>query len=279
MAKIMIYGTTSSAGKSTIATAMCRYYRDKGYKVCPFKSQNMSRNSFKLQDGKLISNAQAIQAYAAGIEADEYMNPILLVPSSDTGSDVYVLGKLYKHMNTKEYYSIKKELKAKVKEVFEELEKKYDVMIIEGAGSPAEINLLEDDFVNTGMAELADTNAIIVADIDKGGVFASIYGTYMILDEKDRSRIKGYIINKFRGDASLLDEGIKKLHELTGLECLGIVPYTKLEIADEDSLHDYEKAVNAHMAEHDAMNNEIDRLAEVFEEAIDIDKLNAILGL
>lgn len=279
MASIMVYGTTSSAGKSTICNALCRLYKRRGYKVYPFKSQNMSRNSYKMKNGALISSAQAIQAFCAGREPEYSMNPILLVPSSDIGSDVYINGKFFKHMKANEYYKIKKELRKAVQEIYTKVKDDNDVIIIEGAGSPAEINLLECDFVNTGMADIADTNCILVADIDRGGVFASIYGTYNILSEEDRKRIKAFIINKFRGDISILKPGIDKLQEMIGIPCIGVLPYTKLEIADEDSIKDYEKNANKHPENIRAMDAEIDRLCDLFETYIDIKRVDEIAGI
>lgn len=236
MGKLMVYGTTSSAGKSLITTGLCRILSNMSYRVSPFKSQNMSRNFAYTTDGKVISTAQVLQAYAARQDLDVRMNPVLLVPSSDTGSKVYVEGDYIGHMEARQYFQYKKDLGPKIKEIFEDLYKEVDHIVIEGAGSPAEINLLDNDFVNTGMARLADAKAILVVDIDRGGAFAHLYGTYFILAEEDRKKIKGFVINKFRGDPSILKPGIDQIEKLTGTPVLGLLPYKDYKLPDEDSL-------------------------------------------
>ncbi|SHE28479.1 cobyric acid synthase [Caloramator proteoclasticus] len=233
--KIMVQGTSSSCGKSLTAAALCRIFFKDGYSVCPFKSQNMSLNSFVTIEGYEMGRAQALQAYAANIEPEVYMNPILLKPTTDHKSQVIFMGKPISNMGAKEYFTFKPKLKNRIYEIYKEIEKKYDVVVIEGAGSPAEINLKKDDFVNMGMAEMADSNVILVADIDRGGVFAQIYGTYMLLEEEERKRIKGVIINKFRGDKSLLEPGIRMLEELIPVKVIGVVPYFEFNLDDEDS--------------------------------------------
>lgn len=276
MKSLMIQGTTSSAGKSTLVTALCRIFAQKGIDVYPFKSQNMSRNFMHTNTGKRISSAQFVQAHAAKIEPSEYMNPVLLVPETDVGSEVVILGKTYKFMKAREYFDYKKELKEKIKEIYKELSAEHELMVIEGAGSPAEINLNENDFVNMGMAEIADANVLIVTDIDRGGSFASLYGTLMLLKEGDRKRVKGFIINKFRGDKSLLDSGITMIEELTGVPVLGVIPYTHLEIVDEDSIIEYRK--KAHCCFDPVMlEEEIERLADIVTQNMDIDRILKML--
>lgn len=276
MKSLMIQGTTSSAGKSTIVTALCRIFAQKGIDVFPFKAQNMSRNYMHTNTGKRISSAQFVQAHAARIEPSELMNPVLLVPETDVGSEVVILGKIYKYMKAREYFEYKSELKEKIKEIYDEISSKHELIVIEGAGSPAEINLNENDFVNTGMAEIADADVLLVTDIDRGGSFASLYGTVMLLKEEDRKRVKGFIINKFRGDQSLLDSGLKMIEELTGIPVLGVIPYTHLEIVDEDSLIEYRK--HAHCCfDPVMMEDEIERLAGIVTENMDIDKILKML--
>lgn len=234
MPGIMIVGTASSAGKSLTATALCRIFTNDGYKVLPFKSQNMSLNSYVTMEGLEMGRAQVLQAQGAKVEPRAVMNPILLKPTSDRKSQVIIKGKPYKNMDVIEYYDFKPQLKEMIRNTYDELESECDIVVIEGAGSPAEINLMADDIVNMGMAEMADAPVLLVGDIDKGGVFASIYGTVMLLDEKDRRRIKGIIINKFRGDKSILQSGLDKIEELTGIPVVGVIPYMNVKLDEED---------------------------------------------
>ena len=233
---IMVQGTASDSGKSTLVTGLCRYYKNRGLRVFPFKSQNMASNSAFTLEGKEISKAQITQAEAAGLEADIRMNPIFLRPSSDTGSDVILNGEVHGHMSAMDYTKFKKDLKPFLRKTYEEIEKENDLIILEGAGSPAEINLQENDLVNMGMAEIADCPVILVADIDLGGVFASIYGTVLLQKPEDRERIKGIIINKFRGDVDILRPGLDMIEDLTGIPVIGVVPYSDIHIEEEDSV-------------------------------------------
>lgn len=277
--KLMIYGTTSSAGKSLMTTALCRIFANKGYKVAPFKSQNMSRKFTTLEDGKVIASAQVLQAIAAKRDLDYRMNPLVLAPREDNGSDIYFKGEKIAYMKAREYFSYKKSLKPEIKEIFYDLLSENDIVFIEGAGSPAEINLLDEDFVNTGMAEIADCNCILVTDINRGGAFAHLYGTVEILDKKDRDRIKGFVINKFRGDKSLLDSGIKKLEELTGIPVLGVIDYKYYNLPDEDSLVEENKPLNLEELSNEEIENELDRLAIDFENSLDMKKIEELIGL
>ena len=237
MAKvIMVQGTMSSVGKSLIVAGLCRIFKQDGYKVCPFKSQNMALNSYITADGLEMGRAQVMQAEAAGIEPDVAMNPILLKPTSDVGSPVIVNGKVIGNMKAREYFEYKKELVPEIMRAFDKLDKEYDIIVIEGAGSPAEINLKDNDIVNMGMAKLVDAPVILVGDIDRGGVFAQLLGTLMLLDDDERSRVKGLVINKFRGDKGILDPGITMLEEKGNVDVVGVVPYMKLNLEDEDSL-------------------------------------------
>lgn len=267
----MIQGTTSSAGKSLFCTGLCRIFKKKGLKVVPFKSQNMSSVFFTTADGKKISSAQALQARAAGIEPRPEMNPILLIPKTDVGSKVIILGEEKKEMKAREYFEYKKTCKPMILETFQKLEKENDIVVIEGAGSPAEINLNQNDIVNMGMAEMADAPVLLIADIDRGGVFAQLYGTVMLLPEKDRKRIKGMIINKFRGDKSLLDPGIKMIEDLVNIPVIATIPYMHLELADEDSLIDDDKKCNTQAQSDAELEKELDKLAALIEENSDMD--------
>ena len=272
MAKsLMIQGTASDAGKSLIAAGLCRILKQDGYTVVPFKSQNMSSIFFTTADGKKISSAQALQAKAAGIEPRPEMNPILLIPKTDVGSKVIILGEEKKEMKAREYFEYKKTCKPMILKTFQKLEKENDIVVIEGAGSPAEINLNQNDIVNMGMAEMADAPVLLIADIDRGGVFAQLYGTVMLLPEKDRKRIKGMIINKFRGDKSLLDPGIKMIEDLVKIPVIATIPYMHLELADEDSLIDDDKRCNTQAQSDAELEKELDKLAALIEENSDMD--------
>lgn len=233
---IMVVGTASSAGKSLLATGLCRVFMQDGYKVAPFKSQNMALNSYITRDGKEMGGAQAIQAEAAGLEPEACMNPILLKPTGEAQSQLIVMGNVQKVLGAAQYYEEKAQLRPVVEKAYNELAKRMDVVVLEGAGSPAEINLKQDDFVNMGMAEIADAPVLLVGDIDRGGVFASLYGTVELLEPEERKRIQGIVINKFRGDVELLKPGLKQLEELTGICVLGVVPYLPVVIEEEDSL-------------------------------------------
>lgn len=237
MAKnIMIQGTMSNAGKSLIAAGLCRIFKQDGYKVAPFKSQNMALNSFITADGKEMGRAQVVQAQAAGIPPDVRMNPILLKPTTDVGSQVIVNGVVQGNMRAMEYYRRKREFLPAVLEAYHALEQEFDIIVIEGAGSPAEINLKSEDIVNMGLAKLVDAPVLLVGDIDRGGVFAQLYGTIALLEPEEQRRVKGTIVNKFRGDRAILQPGIDILERICGVPVAGVVPYAHLDIDDEDSL-------------------------------------------
>lgn len=233
---IMIQGTMSNAGKSLIAAGLCRIFAQDGYRVAPFKSQNMALNSCVTEEGLEMGRAQAVQAEACGVKPSVLMNPVLLKPSTDVGSQVIVMGKVRANMKAADYFRYKKELIPEILEAYRKLEEENDIIVIEGAGSPAEINLKRDDIVNMGLAELVDAPVLLVGDIDRGGVFAQLAGTVMLLEEKERRRIQGMIINKFRGDVSLLKPGLEMIEEICGKPVIGVVPYAQVDIEDEDSL-------------------------------------------
>lgn len=232
---IMIQGTMSGAGKSLLVTALCRIFLQDGWTVAPFKSQNMALNSFVTADGKEMGRAQVLQAQAAGKAPDVRMNPILLKPSSDVGSQVIVNGEVRGDYRARDYFKMKRQLIPDIMEAYNSLAAENDIIVIEGAGSPAEINLKADDIVNMGLAKLVDAPVLLAGDIDPGGVFAQLYGTVALLEADERKRIAGTIINKFRGDVSLLQPGLTMLEELTGVPVLGVVPYTRVVLDDEDS--------------------------------------------
>ena len=233
---IMVQGTMSNAGKSLVVAGLCRVFRQDGFRVAPFKSQNMALNSYITAEGLEMGRAQVMQAEAAGIEPSVYMNPILLKPTSHVGSQVIVNGRVRGNMPAKEFFEYKKELIPDILSAVEHLSEEYELIVMEGAGSPAEINLKDHDIVNMGMAELVDAPVLLVGDIDRGGVFAQLYGTLELLEPEERSRVKGLIINKFRGDKSILDPGIEMIGKKAGVPVVGVLPYMDIRLDDEDSL-------------------------------------------
>ena len=234
---LMLQGTASHVGKSILVAALCHIFKNQGLKVAPFKAQNMALNSFVTLDGGEIGRAQAFQAEAAGIEPSVDMNPILLKPTSDMGGQVIIHGRVYGNMSAREYHRFKKEAKRYVMESYSRLSEKNDVIVIEGAGSPAEINLRENDIANMGLADMVDAPVILIGDIDRGGVFASLIGTMELLTSPERKRVQGFIINKFRGDIELLKPGLDFLENKTGLPVFGVVPYLKdIILPDEDGV-------------------------------------------
>ena len=235
-ARIMIQGTMSNVGKSVIAAGLCRIFTKDGYRVSPFKSQNMALNSYITKDGLEMGRAQVMQAECCQKEPESDMNPVLLKPTSDVGSQVIVNGKPVGNMKAREYYSYKTKLIPDIKAAFTRLSKENDIIVIEGAGSPAEINLKENDVVNMGLAKMVDAPVLIVGDINPGGVFAQLKGTLDLLEDDEKDRVKGFIINQFRGDVSLLKPGTDELTKRTGKEVLGVIPYLDIDLEDEDSL-------------------------------------------
>ena len=239
MAKvIMVQGTMSGVGKSFLVAGLCRIFKKDGLRVAPFKSQNMALNSYITEDGLEMGRAQVMQAEAAGIKPDVCMNPILLKPTDSVGSQVIVNGEVIGNMKAREYFEYKTKLIPDIKKAFHKLESMADIIVIEGAGSPAEINLKDNDIVNMGMAKIVDAPVLLVADIDRGGVFAQLLGTVMLLEDDERERIKGLIINKFRGDKTILDPGIEMIEEKSGKSVTGVLPYMDIRLEDEDSLSD-----------------------------------------
>lgn len=275
----MVQGTSSGAGKTTLVTALCRIFSNLGYSVAPFKSQNMSSYSYIGNDFE-ISRAQAIQAIAARTEIEPEMNPILLKPIGNYRSEVYINGKFYKKMHAKEYYQ-KFALKQGMltsKKALDYLMRKYDLVILEGAGSPAEINLLKYDIANMRMAEYSKSPVLLVSDIDKGGTFASILGTLFLLDKKHQNLIKGFVINKFRGDVDILKPSYLMLKKITSKPVLGTIPLVKLNIPEEDSLHSKPKHVSWTNKYMQSLDKEIEKLSKIVKNNIDMKKIGGMIN-
>ncbi|WP_211825081.1 cobyric acid synthase [Kistimonas asteriae] len=234
---LMVQGTTSDAGKSVLVAGLCRVFKQRGMSVAPFKPQNMALNSAVTVDGGEIGRAQALQAFACGLEPHSDMNPVLLKPNTDTGAQVIVNGKVLAEMDARAYHEYKPKVLERILASWRRLEDQYKHVLVEGAGSPAEINLRENDVANMGFAEAADCPVIIVSDIDRGGVFAHLYGTLALLSPSEQERVKGFVINRFRGDVSLLEPGLRWLEEKTGKPVLGVLPYLHgLHLDAEDAI-------------------------------------------
>lgn len=233
---IMIQGTMSNAGKSLLCAALCRIFHQDGYRVAPFKSQNMALNSFITDEGLEMGRAQVVQAEAACVKPSVLMNPILLKPTTDVGSQVIVNGEVRGNMRAADYFKYKTQLVPDILRAYDTLASEADIMVIEGAGSPAEINLKSADIVNMGMAKMASSPVLLVGDIDRGGVFAQLFGTVALLEPDERAMVKATVINKFRGDVSILAPGLDMLYDLVKVPCAGVVPYVRVDIDDEDSL-------------------------------------------
>ena len=274
MNTLMMQGTSSNVGKTTLVAAMCRLFHKMGYSVAPFKSQNMSRFTYR-GDGFLISQAQALQAIAAGIKPNSDMNPIVLEPKSDNSSTVYVDGKRHNIMSAKEYYEFAPKNGFKhATAALKRLCKLYDLVIIEGAGSPAEINLQKYDIANMRIANIMKTPTLLVADIDRGGSFASLVGTMQLLQKKHKDLVKGCIFNKFRGDKKILEPGFARLHRLTGMPVLGLVPYVKTNLPEEDSLGG---SLNSVLKNGDALERNIENIAKIVHKNVNIAAIERML--
>jgi cobyric acid synthase CobQ len=239
----LIAGTCSDAGKSVITAGLLRLASDRGIKATPFKAQNMALNGYVTADGCEIGRSQGVQAEAARIEGRWEHNPVLLKPISDTASQVIVKGKVLDDQTAREYYATHQERFKLVQEAYDTLAASHDLVLMEGAGSPAEINLWDKDLVNMPMADYADARVLLVADIDRGGSFASIYGTWSLFPEAWKKRLAGYVLNRFRGDRSFLDSGIQEMKRLSGLDCFGVIPWIPdLKLPEEDRLHRLESS-------------------------------------
>ena len=265
---IMIQGTSSGAGKTTLVTALCRIFSNQGYSVAPFKSQNMSNYSYK--DGFEISQAQAIQATAARAEISPHMNPILLKPLGNYNSMVVIQGKPFKKMSAKNYYekfALSRGLKTAL-ESFSYLKSKYDLIILEGAGSPAEINLQKYDIANMKMAQKTHSPVLLVSDIEKGGTFASLVGTMSLLSKSQQNLVRGFIINKFRGDKRLLQPGFRRLRQITSKSVFGVIPLVDLDLPNEDSLDNKIRLFRKQNQKH--LDSQIEKLAKIAQKNLDL---------
>jgi len=279
MKSLMIQGTSSGSGKTTLVTSLCRIFSDKGFSVAPFKSQNMSNYAYKTNDFE-ISRAQAIQAIAARCEITPDLNPILLKPLGHYYSDVYLNGKLFKKMHASEYY--KKFVTTKgltiATKSFKHLQKNHDLIILEGAGSPAEINLQKFDIANMRMAEISNSSVLLISDIDRGGSFASIIGTMALLEKKYQKLVKGFVINKFRGDINILKPGFKKIKEITNRPVIGTIPMINLDLPEEDSLNVNAKNLTWNKKNLVKIENEIDKLSKLVKSNLNIAEIERMIN-
>jgi len=274
----MIQGTASSAGKTTLVTALCRIFVEKGFSVAPFKAQNMSNYAYKGKDFE-ISRAQAIQALASRIEISADLNPILLKPLGDYRSSVFLKGKFYKKMHADDYYKkfVQKDGMKTVLRSFHALEKKHDLIIIEGAGSPAEINLTKYDIANMKLAEKTKSPVILITDIERGGSFGSVVGTISLLEKKYQRLIKGVVFNKFRGDLDILKPGFRRLKQKTGKSVLGTIPMTKFLLPEEDSITSNSKRLVFNKQNFKKIDSEIDKLSKVVKSSLNIRAIEKLL--
>jgi len=278
MKSLMVQGTSSGAGKTTLVAALCRIFSDKGYSVAPFKSQNMSNFGYATPDFE-ISRAQAIQAIAARCQIEPDLNPIMLKPLGNYYSTVYLNGKRYKKMHAKEYYAKfvrSKGIKAAT-DSLSRLKKNYDLIILEGAGSPAEINLQKYDIANMQIAQKANASVLLVSDIDKGGSFASLVGTMALIEKKYQKLVKGFIFNKFRGDVTILKPGFRKLKQITKIPVLGTIPMIKMNIPEEDSLYAKPKKIAWTKNNITKIDKELDKLAKTVKNNLDIKTIERMI--
>jgi adenosylcobyric acid synthase len=278
MKSLMIQGTASGVGKTTLVAALCRIFSDKGYTVAPFKSQNMSNFGYTTPDFE-ISRAQAIQAIAARCKIESDLNPIMLKPLGNYKSSVYLNGKRYKKMHAKDYYSDfvnTKGIKAATDSLFR-LQKNNDLVILEGAGSPAEINLQKYDIANMKIAQKANASVLLVADIDKGGSFASLVGTMNLIEKRYQKLIKGFVLNKFRGDIDVLKPGFRKIKQLTKIPVLGTIPMLKMNLPEEDSLNVKAKEIAWTKNNISKIDKELDKLAKIVKKNLDLKKIEMLI--
>jgi len=278
MKSLMIQGTSSGAGKTTLVAALCRIFSDKGYRVAPFKSQNMSNFGYITPDFE-ISRAQAIQAFGARCNITPDLNPILLKPVGNYSSVVYLNGKRFKKMHAKEYYEkfVNSEGMKLASKSLKTLQKDFDLVIMEGAGSPAEINLQKYDIANMKMAKKANANVLLVTDIDKGGSFASLAGTMALIEKKYQKLVKGFIFNKFRGDIDVLKPGFKKLKSLTHVPVIGTIPLVSLNLPEEDSLNSNPKVIVWNKKNIKKIDNELNKLSKIVKSNVDINSIEKML--
>jgi len=278
MKSLMIQGTSSGAGKTTLVAALCRIFSDKGYRVAPFKSQNMSNFGYITPDFE-ISRAQAIQAFGARCNITPDLNPILLKPVGNYSSVVYLNGKRFKKMHAKEYYEkfVNSEGMKLASKSLKTLQKDFDLVIMEGAGSPAEINLQKYDIANMKMAKKANANVLLVTDIDRGGSFASLAGTMALIEKQYQKLVKGFIFNKFRGDIDVLKPGFKKLKNLTNVPVIGTIPLISLNLPEEDSLNSNPKDIVWNKKNIKKIDNELNKLSKIVKSNVDINSIEKML--
>jgi len=279
MKSLMIQGTSSGSGKTTLVAALCRIFSDKGFSVAPFKSQNMSNYAYKTKDFE-ISQAQAIQAIAARCEITPDLNPILLKPLGNYYSNVYLNGKMFKKMHATEYYQkfVQTQGLNIATKSLKSLQKNFDLIILEGAGSPTEINLEKSDIANMKMAEIANSSVLLITDIDRGGSFASIVGTMSLLDKRHKKLIKGFVINKFRGDINILKPGFKKIKEITKRPILGTIPMFDFDLPEEDSLSGKAKNITWNKKNLDKIESEIDKLSKLVNSNLNITQIERMIS-
>ena len=279
MKSLMIQGTSSGSGKTTLVAALCRIFSDKGFSVAPFKSQNMSNYAYKTKDFE-ISRAQAIQAIAARCEITPDLNPILLKPLGNYYSNVYLNGKMFKKMHATEYYQkfVQTQGLNIATKSLKSLQKNYDLIILEGAGSPTEINLKKSDIANMKMAEIANSSVLLITDIDRGGSFASIVGTMSLLEKKHQKLIKGFVINKFRGDINILKPGFKKIKEITKRPVLGTIPMIDFDLPEEDSLSGKAKNITWNKKNLDKIESEIVKLSKLVNSNLNITEIERMIS-
>ncbi len=277
MKSLLFLGTSSGAGKTTLDAAFCRYLARKGVRVAPFKASNLSLNSYVTLNGEEIGMGQAFQAWASGLEPTGDMNPVLLKPSGPGRMQVVLRGKPYMDID-RDSVMDRKAVMEKACESYDKLMEEYDAVICEGSGSPVELNLMDTDMANVGLMRARNVNAVLVGDIERGGVFAAIYGTWLLIPDELKPLMKGFIINRFRGDASILGKGIEKVEKITGMKCYGIVPYEILKFPEEDSLSDTGGAIGDGDIHKEFVEN-LDRLIDSAEKAgVDIAGLEALLN-
>jgi len=279
MKSLMIQGTSSGSGKTTLVAALCRIFADKGFSVAPFKSQNMSNYAYKTKDFE-ISRAQAIQAIAARCEITPNLNPILLKPLGNYYSNVYLNGKMFKKIHATEYYQkfVQTQGLSIATKSLKYLQKNYDLVILEGAGSPAEINLEKYDIANMKMAEISNSSVLLITDIDRGGSFASIVGTMSLLDKRYQKLIKGFVINKFRGDINILKPGFKKIKEITKRSVLGVIPMIDIDLPEEDSLSGKAKNITWNKKNLDKIESEIDKISKLVNSNLNITEIERMIS-
>jgi len=273
MAKaLMIQGTASGVGKTILTLALCRIFKQDGHRVAPFKAQNMTINTCRADNGEEIAVSQWLQALAAEIEPSCDMNPIILKPAHD-GTEVIIAGKPYGTINIENFKQIKMRLSNVIKESYSRLSCKHDIIVIEGAGSPVELNLNRDDIVNMGMAKMANVPVLLVSDIDRGGVFASLFGTIKLMDESERAFVKATIVNRFRGDTTSFNDGVKILEDITKLPVAGVIPYTQIDLPEEDDMfvarHTLDESID--------FSQQFDQIAESVRKAVDLKLIYEIL--